>query len=73
MTHQPGPKTPGYINPTNNFKGGRDINHTVDFQKEDKMRKQALYTAKADKKKENNNYLFQKIGEEDMKKETLAQ
>lgn len=53
--------------------GNRNIDTTVDFQREDKAKKLNLQQARSDIKRGNVNYLNQKIFDMEMRKETQYQ
>lgn len=71
LNFQAGPKTPGYVSENDRLIKRGDINATVGFQKEDKEKKYSLMQAKAEIKRSNLDNLYQRIGENDSKKETF--
>ena len=68
LNHQPGPNTPGYSSEADRFFGGSlksDFANKIDFQAQDKLRKQATIESKIREKQSNNERLNARITMQD--------
>lgn len=73
LNFQPGPKTPGYLSDNAKFHFKRDLNVKVDFQAEDKQKKNKIQESKLREKQSNNDWFAHRITSDEIKKESLAQ
>jgi hypothetical protein len=72
--HRLTPSTAGYHEEAQRFSHARgDLNAKLDFQRDDKMRKTSLAESKMTSKRFFNNHFEQRIGQDNIKQETMYQ